>query len=62
MKLFNDNTEDFHTYIEHALNNENVELECIFGSIHSQNPITKRIFLDLIHQCKENYNLMKETA
>ena len=60
MKLFNNNSEDFLSYIEQPLFNKGVELELIFGSSPKENPINKKIFLDLINRCKENYSLMEE--
>ena len=39
-----------------------VELECIFGSKQSKNPINKTIFLSLIDKCKENCHVLEETT
>ena len=60
MKLFERVIENYHTYIRHAVVLKTVELECIFGSSHKKNPLTKKVFLALIDKCKENYHVLEE--
>tara|TARA_Y100001980_G_C14556804_1_gene350566 strand:- start:14313 stop:18128 length:3816 start_codon:yes stop_codon:yes gene_type:complete len=62
MKLFERENENFLQYIRNAILSKRVELECIFGSKPSKNPIDKRIFLSLMDKCKENYHLIEETT
>mgnify|MGYP005626728429 CR=1 FL=1 len=62
MKLFERVIENYHNYIENAVSVKDVELECIFGSTHSKNPLTKKIFLSLIDKCRENYHVIEEDA
>ena len=58
MKLFENELANFQDYIKQAIIQKNVELECIFGSSHFKNPITKKIFLSLLNKCKENYSFL----
>ena len=62
MKLFEKQREEYNLYLETAINSKQVELECIFGMIQSKNPINKKIFLQLMDRCKENYNVMEEST
>ena len=62
MKLFNDNKEEFISYIEQPLLNKDVELELIFGSVPYKNPLTKSIFVSLIDKCNENYHLINDST
>ena len=39
-----------------------IELELIFGYEPYHNPITKKVYLDLIQKCKENYKLLSEES
>ena len=62
MELFQNDKENFLSYIEQHLLTKDVELELIFGSSHHKNPIDKKTFLLLINQCKENYTLIEEST
>ena len=62
MKLFENQEDDYRQYMEVALLSKKVELECIFGSKHSKNPIDKKIFLSLMQKCKENYHVIEEST
>ena len=62
MKLFERIDENYHAYIRHAIMSKSVELECILGSSHKKNPLTKKVFLSLIDKCKENYHVLEEGA
>ena len=47
MKLFEKQSDEYKLYLETAIISKRVELECIFGMIHSKNPLTKKIsFID----------------
>ena len=62
MKLFENQENEYRQYMEVALLSKKVELECIFGSKQSKNPIDKKIFLSLIQKCKENYHVIEEST
>ena len=62
MELFQNDKDQFLSYIEQPLLNKDVELELIFGSTPYKNPITKNIFITLVNQCKENYELVEEST
>ena len=59
MELFNGSTESF-SYFEYASTLPDTELELIFGSKVSKNPITKKVFLSLLDKCKVYYELLSE--
>jgi len=59
MELFNGSTESF-SYFEYASTLRDTELELIFGSKVSKNPITKKVFLSLLDKCKVYYKLLSE--
>ena len=44
MKLFENQEDDYRQYMEVAMLSKKVELECIFGSKPSKNPIDKKYF------------------
>ena len=62
MELFENNKDDFLLYLESAIINKTVELECIFGMKQANNPINKNIFLDLMERCKQSYHTIEETT
>ena len=47
-RLFNNEGENFLSYIEQPLLTKDIELELIFGSSYQTNPITKDVLLKLI--------------
>ena len=61
MELFNGSTESF-SYFEYASTLPDTELELIFGSKVSKNPITKKVFLSLLDKCKVYYELLSENV
>ena len=49
------NEEDVLNHMSHAISNENLEMEVIFGYNEYNNPITKPIFLKLLNHFKTKY-------
>ena len=51
-----------HNYFIEKLENisKGIELELIFGAAPKTNPITKKVYLNLIDKCKENYTFISE--
>ena len=60
MKLFDNERDNFQSYIEKSITSKHIELEVIFGSSIPKNPINKKTFLSLIDRCKENYRMVSE--
>lgn len=61
MKLLN-GSKELNSYFDFAVLQEDTELELIFGSNISNNPITKKVFLSLLEKCKTNYHLLSESS
>jgi len=53
--------EDIQNHINHAISNDNLELEVILGSKESKNPINKDIFIKLLYKLKSDYDLISES-
>ena len=52
------------SYFEEAIrySSQGIELELIFGSSPYENTITKKVYLQLINQCKEYYTFLSEES
>ena len=62
MKLFDKQKPNAYKYIQQSLeNNEDTELEIIFGSSEYKNPITKQVFMKLLETCRVSYYSLSET-
>ena len=61
MKLF-DGIDQINEYLSEAIQNDNVELELIFGSRVGDNPLDKKIFMKLLENCKTQYRMIKEST
>ena len=59
MELFNGSNDSL-SYFEYASTLPDTELELIFGSKVSKNPITKKVFISLLDKCKVCYELLSE--
>ena len=59
MKLFN-NQPDAPEYFKQAILNDENELEAIFGYTPAKNPINKKIFMNILEKCRENYETKYE--
>ena len=53
--------EDILNHISHAISNENLELEIVFGHKESTNPVDKVVFLKLLDNLKKDYDLIHES-
>jgi len=60
MELLNGSKESY-TYFEKAVMEKDIELELIFGSKVSKNPITRKVFMNVITKCKESYDFLSES-
>ena len=54
--------EDIQNHINHAISNDNLELEIIIGSKESKNPINKDIFIKILNKLKNDYDLISESV
>jgi len=54
--------EDILNHISHAISNENLELEIVFGHKESTNPVDKAVFLKLLDNLKKDYDLIHESV
>ena len=61
MEIFEGSTES-QNYFEKAVTEKDIELEIIFGSKVSKNPITRKVFLRLIDRCKQVYESLPVTT
>ena len=62
MKLFDKQKPNAYKYIQQSLeNNDDTELEIIFGSSEYTNPITKQVFMKLLEKCRVSYYSLSET-
>ena len=61
MEIFDGSIES-QNYFEKAVTEKDIELEIIFGSKVSKNPITRKVFLRLIDRCKQVYESLPVTT
>jgi len=54
--------EDIQNHISHAISNDNLELEVIFGSNDKNNPLNKELFLKILNKLKLDYDLISESV
>ena len=53
--------QDIRDHISESIKNDNVELEVIFGYDDLHNPLNKSLFLKLLDNFKNKYNLVYES-
>ena len=53
--------EDIQNHINHAISNDNLELEVILGSKESKNPVNKDIFIKLLYKLKSDYDFLNKS-
>ena len=60
MKLFSNN-EIIKDYFKKSINDNNLELELIFGHTPKDNPMNKNSFMKILNACKTKYEKASET-
>ena len=61
IKLYEGN-KHVHKYLKKAIQNEDIELEVIFGITPYKNPLDKPSFMRVLSSCKEYFELIMENS